>query len=944
MGEVRSAHDPRLGRDVAIKTVAPGDARSAARLAREAALTARLEHPGIMPVYEAGRGEDGRPWYAMRLFTGSTLGESITQAHSLPERLRLVRHVLDAAQAVAYAHRQGILHRDLKPANVLTGAFGETIVADWGLATAIDEMTAAEPGIGTTGYMSPEQESGLNVDARTDVYALGAVLAEVLTGVPPAENPAAAVRELRGVPAELVAITERALQRQPQRRYASAGAFADDLLAWFEGRRVRAHEYSTSELVQRLVQRWRLPLIVAGVGLFAVGAALGWGWWTTSEERARAEWSAADAAVARAEEARAFAAALRVQARIAAADGFPLDAEVLAAQALRRDENADARGVLSAVYGRSRWTRLSRSGPRNCIRRAISQSAKRVICIQADGLKVVDVESGATVGARGGDWVRGAFSGDERHIMLMDREFALFGWVLGRDPVPVPVAGSRSAPFGRSFRPGQQSLRTGMTDTEVSVATGAFVERRTCGSASLQASSIMTSGALLVGCDDQRILSRFGDDPPRVLATLDVADGTPSLVQDVGLGRVLVGTVSGHAFIYNQAGELLLRNHLGDEAIQVAEPRADRIAIGIASGEVALWDLAANVVQARFRAMGLQVAWADDARIRLFGREVETRVVPAETRPHRLVVGAGVAVVTYSPDGKWLAVGDGSGTITLFDPRSGRVGLRLDNERAVAKDLGFSPDGLQLAVASAGRLQQVYGLPEGNVLHAYSGHPARRTVWFRKGGLYFMPYSSALHRVPGPTAGTPSIVVSQGFSDAEVSVDGSVVAALSPDDQVWVGRDAETPTWTPVVDAPWANGVAATTDSVFVIGESSLSQYSLAGELEWKAAIPRDSLDLAVSADGRWAAVGLLDGSIQVFAVGEAAPRARMTGHRARVGALAFSPDGEWLASGGWDKEVRIWSVAAFEADASTTADEVERAWGRTLDEVLNPPAIVDGR
>ncbi len=129
------ASDTRLNRPVAIKELL-GSAGEVAeeRFVREALLTARLQHPSIVPLYEAGRWPSGAPFYAMKLVTGRSLEDVIAESLTLPQRLALLPHVLAAAEAMAYAHSERIIHRDLKPANVLVGAFGETVVIDWGLA------------------------------------------------------------------------------------------------------------------------------------------------------------------------------------------------------------------------------------------------------------------------------------------------------------------------------------------------------------------------------------------------------------------------------------------------------------------------------------------------------------------------------------------------------------------------------------------------------------------------------------------------------------------------------------------------------------------------------------------------------------------------------------------------------------------------------------------
>src|SRR4051812_26458685 len=179
LGRVIRAVDKRLGRTVAVKELLRHDEWHEARFVREALITARLEHPGIVPVHEAGRWPNGDPYYVMKLVEGRTLKELLAKHATLRERLGLLPHVIAIADAVGYAHSEGVIHRDLKPSNVIVGEFGETIVIDWGLARDrkhdVPEpfATAAGSGsastisgkvIGTPGYMAPEQARGELVD------------------------------------------------------------------------------------------------------------------------------------------------------------------------------------------------------------------------------------------------------------------------------------------------------------------------------------------------------------------------------------------------------------------------------------------------------------------------------------------------------------------------------------------------------------------------------------------------------------------------------------------------------------------------------------------------------------------------------------------------------------------------------------------------------------
>jgi serine/threonine protein kinase len=170
------------------------------RFEREAAITARLQHPAIVPIYEAGTWPDGKAFYAMRLVEGRTLARAIDAATTLEARIALLPHVVAVTEALAYAHDKRVIHRDLKSGNVLVGAFGETVVIDWGLAKELDRpdvedeptaphhaLTRVGSVMGTPCFMAPEQARGEPLDERADVYALGRERCR--TGTPTAPRP-----------------------------------------------------------------------------------------------------------------------------------------------------------------------------------------------------------------------------------------------------------------------------------------------------------------------------------------------------------------------------------------------------------------------------------------------------------------------------------------------------------------------------------------------------------------------------------------------------------------------------------------------------------------------------------------------------------------------------------------------------------------------------------
>ncbi len=268
MGEVHRATDERLGRTVALKVLAADAAAStlAERLRRESRVLARLEHPGIVPVHDAGVLEDGRAWYVMRFVEGTRLDD---HARSGAGRGELLRIVLRIAETVAFAHERGIIHRDLKPGNVMIGPFGEVLVLDWGVAKVLaeedaprsgvapapmprgsDPLTADGTAVGTPGYMAPEQARGLEVDQRADVHALGVILRELL-----AESP-------DPVPKPLVSIVTRATEPDAPRRYRTVAELGADLRRWLDGEAVLAHREGLAERLWRFVRRHQTAILL----------------------------------------------------------------------------------------------------------------------------------------------------------------------------------------------------------------------------------------------------------------------------------------------------------------------------------------------------------------------------------------------------------------------------------------------------------------------------------------------------------------------------------------------------------------------------------------------------------------------------------------------------------------------------------------------------------
>jgi len=374
MGEVWLAHDIRIDREIAIKMMRGNpDPDAVARFLREARVQGRLEHPAIVPVHDLGADEK-LPFFAMKRLSGRTLHDVITANEPEWTRQKLLARFIDICFAVEFAHKRGVLHRDLKPANIMLGEFGETYVLDWGLARIADESEPPTPTrpirtgdlrsdsgsgghtqagalLGTPGYMSPEQMRGEPIDARTDVFALGCILFELLAGVgaiardtafeltlnSPEYRPAARVPE-REIAPELDELCARATAQKREARPASARELADAIQRYLEGDR-------------DLERRKQLAAEHAGKAALALVRALSA---SGSNEAARAE--------AMREAARAIA----LDPRNADAQGILgrllVDVPRPIPEAARRSLEADDTETVRQVLVRGSWAYLANFG------------------------------------------------------------------------------------------------------------------------------------------------------------------------------------------------------------------------------------------------------------------------------------------------------------------------------------------------------------------------------------------------------------------------------------------------------------------------------------------------------------------------------------------------------------------------------------------------------
>ncbi len=952
IGRVLVAFDAFLGREIAVKELlgeaggsqpstprTDGASRTTAamgRFLREARVTGQLEHPNIVPVYEVGQRADGTLYYTMKLVRGRTLAKALAACASLADRLKLLHHYVDLCNAVAYAHSRGVVHRDLKTENVMLGEFGETVVLDWGLAKVKGQRdvrgrelardlsvlhdagagrTVDGAAIGTPAYMSPEQAEGLidQIDERSDVWSLGAVLYEVLTGRPPFEGvtPFEIVGKVlkddvappgtlcAGVPAELAAVASKALTRDPAKRYQRAGELSDEVQAFMTGGRIAAYDYSSWELVRRFVAKNKvvsagLAAVLATVLVAVVLISLAYG---------------------RAEEARAVA---EQQERVAGTN-------LAQAYQNRAEELNGARNFGAAhVYAAAALREYQRLGPEvPADRRAELESA----LYQAEVGRSLELERtlpgpGSEVGAM-------ALSGDGRRLALLDGKQAVWLYALDSDEAPLHRVAT-AYPLTLRFTKDDRQLVVG--DVE--------------GLRWLDVDDLRDTGAEALG-----MVAWIRPRDPDVVAVYK--DGAATLVTRAG-GRPPVPFGPTRCLAWSADGALLFRGtptgeivvHDGATGVEkesfrvstgpvdFCEPSADGGSLLVTSAEtgVVRVDVARKAIAARL-AMGVFRQYSvvpapggsgwligtDDGVARWSGRGTEfdevvwqagNRTQADVARSGRRVVTAGSGVVrvwkvrdagrptwlpsdrdpinvAFAPDGRRVVFTSSEGTVQLAEPGSEAAPRVLTRHPPSAcTDVSFSPDGRHVASVGSDQWVRIHDVVAGVEV---ASRPLTRLAWAEG-------RCSAVRYAP----------------------DGRRLAVTAPDGRVHV-LDAVTLQVHRVLagNLPWPRALRYSPDGRLLVAGG------LWGMLAWWDADTGrferctyqddagETSDLVVTTDNRTILTAGLDGWVRRVDVASGERAGAWRAHDAWVNRLVLSPDGTVLLTGSDDHRARLWDAAS---------------------------------
>lgn len=964
LGTVLLAHDERLARDVALKRMGPMvDAQqAAAQFAREARITARLDHPGIVPIHDAGVTADGRLFYTMRLIRGRSLAELAAQATDLAARVALSNAVATACHAVGYAHRRGVVHRDLKPANIMVGEFGECQVVDWGLATAIAEVPVLGPVVGTWAYVSPEAAAGRGGTVAADVWALGVLLHELIAGttrfvgdkntitaalastpLPPATWPAECPPALR-------AIGDKAMAQQPRDRYPDAEAMALDLEAFRDGRRVAAYQYSAVELARRALWAWRWPLAVVAALLVATIAALALTAHRTERQRVRAvaAESSTQQALQRSEAALTWAlAASAVQAQ---AGGHDARAEVLAAHALTHGESADARGVLAATLAGAHPIASAQRDIPGC-RTVLPASAGSALCVAPTYLEAWQLEPLQRT------WrVETGFAG----ALALDATTLVTWRADGVVQLRNATTGAETAAF--TDLPLIKRVERNVAGTLVvahdgqrAIVIDATTAQRVlfdavCSTTRIDAVAVGDHGSLYAVCSDGQLRvygpagQLFGATPTPFGVTLQAAT---AMALSEGEFDLVIGSAGGDLMLQDLRGcmsavcaaqpKFELHQRLTNQAIGlVASVGPEAIAI-TDGGDAVQVGRGLDAPLLRLPVADGRTALFDEAFLQTGGARWRSWRFAPHLMPRQWGTQAEVLSAAISNDGVWLATANAK-RLVIRNTQHPTVETVIPVDAPVTS-LAFAPDGQHLAIGLAASGDgapshvgvRVYAVADGSETTLRDPPRDAQFVAYLDGEtiLALAGTRQLIWRNAAPQASDAPAV-----ADVAVARDGTLFT-LDRSPAIWRGRADG---FARVAVAAGANAIAVSGDGQHLATAAArrIAIVDRDGKAEWDFEIvDADVLDLAISGDGRWLAVATSVGRIDVWSMEHRQLVAHLRGHQQRVVWLGYRDGDLWSAS--QDGNVQRWRMAGLDADPAATVQTVEQQWGLTLADVAAP-------
>jgi WD40 repeat protein len=895
MGIVFRARHVRLGRVVALKMIIGGALARPDDLARfenEAAAAAQLQHPNIVALYEVGA-HDNQPYFSMEYISGTSLAGRVLLG-PLPGR-RAAAYLEATARAVHYAHGRGILHRDLKPGNILLDESDQPKVSDFGLAKLMSTdsgQTRTGAVLGTPSYMSPEQAAGRkDLGPGADVYSLGAILYELLTGRPPfaGETPLATINLVAeqeplsprllnpAVDVDLETICLKCLEKDPRRRYASAGELADDLHRYLVGEPITARRLGPLGRAVKWCRRQPAWATTIALSLLALFAFTGYAWRTAVEERELRHEAEGSQHLA--------------QVREAAMRHMLYQAELRRAQRAVQQADLDRADKLLA-----RWQRPDKEDLRDWEWYFLNDWARAHLAFGRHAGRATAVAfrpSGGQLASAGGT------TGGPGEIKV---------WAVPSGQLLYTLKGHTDSITALAYHPKQNLIASAGYDKTVrlwNLDKGEAVLVLKGHTANVASLAFSPDGTLLAtGGGDRTVrIWRYADyaaDPAGAVRTLEGHTGEVSAVVFSPDGKTLAsGSRDKTIKLWSVAKgkeEKVLAGHKGEVNSLAYNHRGDILASGggqgIQRGEVRTWDVAAG--KPLFLRYGLS---------------------------HR------VLSLSYARDGKLAAAGsDGLIRVWLYNLASEAMTFRGDPQ--LVSGVAFSPDGHTLASAGLSGRVSLWNSAGGLETHALSAAPALQA-------LAFDPASRRLAAAgKGPDAAVlvwdmedlarPAVAV-KGHAGTVLSVafspDGQSLASGGEDRTARI-LDLRAQDKAPRVLEGHGGPVSALVyrpdGAVLATGSSADDAIRLwdahtGALLKLLHGQTNGVHALSFSRDGKLLASAGLGERIHVWDLATGKELRTLTGHKGWVNALAFSPDGNTLASAGNDRTVRVWDLDSDE-------------------------------
>jgi WD40 repeat protein/tRNA A-37 threonylcarbamoyl transferase component Bud32 len=945
MGVVFKARQVNLNRPVALKMILSAQLASPADVQRfyiEAESAAKLEHPGIVPIYEVGE-HHGQHFFSMGLVDGGSLADLLNRDGPLHPR-RAAELMQTISDAVQYAHARNIVHRDLKPANVLLDEQGSPKVTDFGLAKNVEQdsgLTATGQVMGTPAYMPPEQASGKidEVGPLADVYSLGAILFFLLTGRPPFES--SSVVELLqlvvqqeavspqhhnpSVDLDLATICLKCLRKEPEKRYASSAELASDLGRYLGGEPILARQMGRLERTVKWVRR--NPVVASLAALLLVVLAAGT---LTSTIFALDAWEEAGRADVKAEDAKREALAAS-QARD--------DAKREARAARRGEYNANMLLTQMAweQYQIGRFVELlngqqpqlgqddSRGFEWHYWRKqidrghdrltghndevtsvAFSRYGKRLISGSRDGtVRVWNAETRELVrilNKHEGSVLCVAISPDGQHVVSgggdhsSSRKFAeLKVWDVETGEEVHKLVGHSQHLLSVAFSPDSNRIVSGSYDRTVKVwnaKTGETIFTLEGHSGGVSSVAFSHDGKRIVSgsIGVNRTVKVW--DAEKGHEILELVDHTAGLVHSVTFNRDGQQVVSGHSDgvlkVWDLAtGKVILnfKGHTGVVRSVAFNPSGKHLVSGSKDGTLKVWDAESGEEILAFRGHTGEVssvAFSPDGRHLVSGSGDKTvRVWDAEQGQSILTLqghSAQVRDVAFSPDNQLVISGSFDGTVKVWNSETGRETRTLEGYAGRVITVAFSPDGKRIVSGSEDKMLRVWHVENDREPLTLEGHKAKVS------SVAFGPNGNRL--VSG--GGDKTVRVWDAESGRETltlkgHTDDVKSVAFSPDGQ---------------------RIVSGSGDKTVKVWDAENGQviHTLIGHMDLVFGV-------AYSHDGERIVSGSGDKTVRVWDAENGQALLTLRGHTERVRSVVFSPDGKRIVSGSGDRTLKVWDA-----------------------------------